>query len=102
MAQNTQKIDSLMNQAIADQVSSSSSAVDEEVLQCKKDTKESIQKLQAKAANASVPEKLKLNLRVKALENLMARLEAVCGGKVDAMPTDEEVAWAKKVFALEQ
>lgn len=102
MAQSSQDIDSLTNQAIDGQVPESSSEVDEVVLQCQKEAKDSIQKLQAQAAKAGVPERLKFNLRVKALEILMARLDIVSGEKVNGMPTDEEVRWAKSVFALDQ
>ena len=103
MAQNSQKIDSLTNQAIAGQVSSSSSEVDEMILQCQREASDSIQKLEAQAASAdSVPEKMRCNLRVKALKILMTRLEGACGKKVDAMPSDEEVEWARKLFGLKQ
>jgi hypothetical protein len=102
MAQNTQKIDSLTNQAIAGEVSPSSSEVVEMVAKCQMETSHQIEQLEAEAAKAkTVPEKMSWNLRVKALKILIARLEGVCG-MTTTMPTDEDVEWAKKLFGLEQ
>ncbi|POS70933.1 hypothetical protein DHEL01_v210669 [Diaporthe helianthi] len=83
MAQTTQKIESLTNNAIAGKVSASSSRVDEMVRQCQKQAEDSIEQLLAQAAKAGDnPDKMREN--------------------IDAMPTDEEVEWARKLFDLQK
>lgn len=97
-----QSIDSLTNKFIKKEISSEEDAVKEQVLQCQMETEYRIEKLKVQAANAkTAPEKLSCNLRVKALTILTDRLLGVCGMQT-TMPSDLEVAWARKHFSLEQ
>lgn len=97
-----QNIDSLTSKFIKKEISSSEDAVKDQVLQCQMETEYQIEKLKMQAANAkTAPERLSCNLRVKALTILTNRLLGVCGIQT-TMPSDLEVAWARKHFSLEQ
>lgn len=96
-----QAIDSLISQLVNEQGSSSQDAVMEKVLQCQMETEYQIRQLEVLAANAKeTPERMSCNLRVKALTILSNRLLGVSGMNT-TMPTDEEVAWARKHFGLQ-
>lgn len=98
MASHTQDIDSLTDKASGGEVSPSSS----EVVEIQMETRRQIEQLEEQAANAkTVSEKMSWKLRVKGLKILISRLEAVCGLST-AMPTDEEVQWARKLFGLDE
>lgn len=101
MAQNTQNIDSLADEALRGEVLLSLPEV-EMVLQSQMETIHAIEQLEAQVANAkTVPEKMSCKLRVKALKILISRLEGVCGMATD-MPTNEDVEWAKALFGLDK
>lgn len=95
-------IDSLTQQLITKELSCSSSIVMEQVLQAQAETDYQVERLKLQAAGAkTAPERMSCNLRVKALKILTARLEGVCGIST-AMPTNEEVEWARKHFGLQK
>lgn len=97
-----QTIDSLTHQLINMEASTSSNAIMDQVLQCVMETDYQVEKLKLQAANAkTAPEKVSCNLRVKALTILTTRLQGVCGMQV-ALPTDDEISWARKHFGLGQ
>lgn len=97
-----QTVDSLTNKLIKKEMSSSEDSVKDQVLQCQMEMEYQIEKLKAQAANAkNAPERLSCNLRVKALTILTDRLLGVCGFQT-TVPSDLEVAWARKHFGLEQ
>lgn len=97
-----QSIDSLTNKFIKKEMSSSEDAVKDQVLQCQMETEHQIENLKIQAAKTNkAPERLSCNLRVKALTILTNRLLGVCGMQT-TMPSDLEVAWARKHFSLEQ
>lgn len=99
MAQQQSTIDSLTNQVINGE--NSSTAVMDQVLQCQMETEYQIEKLKVQAANAkTMGEIIGCNLRVKALTILTDRLLGISGVRA-TMPIDEEVAWARKFFGLQ-
>lgn len=73
----------------------------DQVLQCQLETEHQIEKLKVQAANAKTKgEEIGCNLRVKALTILTDRLLGISGVKT-TMPIDEEVAWARRHFGLQ-
>lgn len=97
-----QTIDSLTYQLVDGKVSASSNVVMEQVLQCQMETDYQVEKLKLQATHAkTASERMSCNLRVKALTILTARLRDVCGLET-TVPTEDEVAWARKLFSLKQ
>lgn len=97
-----QTVDSLTSKLIKKEISSSEDSVKDQVLQCQMETEYQIEKIKAQAVNAkTAPERLSCNLRVKALTILTDRLLGVCGFQT-TVPSDLDVAWARKHFGLKQ
>lgn len=93
-------MNALTHQVVDKNISTSSSDLVEQVLQCQMETNFQIEKLEVQAAKCGkVSERMSCNLRVKGLKILKARLESVVGMNT-TLPSVEEIDWARKHFGL--